>query len=167
MNDLISTLKWLETVSVRFRPKSIATFDRVLEFTQLFENLSDSERFDLMTEISGETAEKILAISAFFAELAMSTGEAKWIKGAVMLHVIEDFRKDYRDNIRFLVLIAYSAGDLKSDFGEVVKGVLHFTSARSRNYLSEFLERDQELNELDKFGIKVSVKNDQPRFVQA
>jgi len=37
MRDMNDTLTWLESVSVRFRPKSMDTFEKVLDFTQLFE----------------------------------------------------------------------------------------------------------------------------------
>lgn len=166
MEDIKEKLKWLESVSVRFRPKSMDTFKKVLDFTESFERLSESEKAGLVSYVSDEVAKKLLAFSAFFAELALATSEMRWIKGAIVLHVIEDFRKDYRENFRYLVLIAHAAKSIQADFSGVIQSVIGSASNRARDYLNDFVGRDQELNELDKFGVKVEVVNSQPRFVQ-
>lgn len=166
MEDAKKLLKWLESVSVRFRPKSADTFEKVLYFTDSFKRLSESEKSELVSSVSAEVSKKLLAFSAFFAELALATSEMRWIKGAIVLHVIEDFRKDYRENFRYLVLVAYAAKNIKADFAGVVQSVIESASNRARSYLDDFVGRDQELNELEKFGIKVELVNNQPRFVQ-
>lgn len=166
MVDINETLKWLDSVSARFRPKSKDAFGKVLDFTELFERLSESEKSNLVSNVSDETAKKFLAFSIFFAELALDTREIRWIKGAVVLLIIEDFRKDYRENFRCLVLIAYAAKINKVDFGEVIQGVINSASNKARGYLDNFVGRDQSLNKLEKFGVKVDVLNGQPRFVQ-
>ena len=166
MKDTKEMLQWLESVSVRFRPKSADTFEKVLDFTDAFERLPESEKSVLVSNMSDEVAKKLLAFSAFFAELALATGEVRWVKGAIVLHVIEDFRKDYRENFRYLVLIAHAAKNIQADFVGVIQSVLGSASNRARGYLKDFVGRDQDLNELAKFGVKVEVVNSQPRFVQ-
>lgn len=166
MVDVNEKLKWLESVSVRFRPKSEDTFEKVLDFTESFERLSESEKADLVSSVSDEVTKKLLAFSAFFAELALATGEMRWVKGAIVLHVIEDFRKDYRENFRYLVLVAHAAKSIQADFAGVVQSVIGSASNRAKDFLNDFVGRDQALNELEKFGVKVEVVNSQPRFVQ-
>lgn len=166
MEDIYDSLKWLESVSVRFRPKSMDVYEKVLDFSQKFEQLPASERAELMAKISSDLAKKLLSFSAFFAELAMASGESKWIRGAGLLHVLEDFRADYRENYRYLVLVAYSSKCIKADFVGLMHDILHVASAKAKGHINDFLSRDNDLNELEKFGIRVSILDNQPRFVQ-
>lgn len=165
MKEIWDAMNWLESVSVRFRPKSVDTLEKVLEFTLLFERLSAPDKLTLSSAISDEMAKKLLSLSGFFAEQAMATGDAKWVRGALVLHLIEDFGRNYRENYRYLVLVSYAANYIKTNFSDVMKGVLGMASVRSHGYLVDFDGRASELNELSKFGVRISMVDNQPRFV--
>jgi len=159
-------LKWLASVSVRFRPKSADTLEKVLDFTESFEQLPEHERNDLVASVSDEVAKKLFAFSAFLTELALTTSETRWVKGAIILHIVEDFRKDYRENFRFSVLAAYAANNIKANLNEIIYGAEKLASNRTKGYLNEFTRRDQDLNELNKFGVEIKIIDNQPRFIQ-
>ncbi len=165
MSNIYDRLAWLEELSVRFRPKSEEIYESVLDFTVEFENLSASERAKFVSTISDEASKKLLALSAFLAEFALSKKSVRWIKAALLVHVIEDFQKDYRENFRYLALIAHSASVLGVPIKDVLDEILPIASLRAKNGLINFFSRDDELNRLDKFGIKVSIVDGVCRFV--
>ncbi len=158
-------LKWLESVSFRFKPKSSEPFDKGLLLAKFFEGLSNTDRSSVLKRLQANTANKLLPLSAFMAEKAIDTSDSSWIRAAVILHIIEDFRKDYRENIRYLVLIAYAAKEIKVDFHQIVSSVLSLASVRTHGHMNDFLARDDELNKLESFGIKAVKVNNKSRFV--
>lgn len=167
MHDVDDALAWLETLSVRFRPKNSDTYNKALELAQMFACSSPSDRAALVARVPDQAAKKLLSLSAFLAERAMETGEVKWLDAAVLLHVIEDFRKDYRENFRYLVLVEYAARFISAELEGMIDGAVALASNRTKRCLSDFKARASELNELDKFGVKVELQGGAPRFVQA
>lgn len=166
MSNMNDALTFLEALSVRFRPKSHDTYDKVLNIAKAFEQLSPQERASFINQLSSDAAKKVLSFSAFFAEMAIATGESEWLRGAVLLHLIEDFRRDYRENYRYLALVAYSANQINARLNAIIQDLLPFSSSRSRAGLEDFMARDESLNDLEKFGVKCSTVDGQPRFVQ-
>lgn len=167
MNNVNDAIDWLKSLSVRFRPKSLEKFQEILVFTKIYMALSDIDRDKFRLALSDVATKKLLPLSAFCAELAMETNEADWLKVAVLLQVIEDFRTDYRENIRYLVLIAYSANSIKADLNKIINDVFWVASSRTEACLNDFINRDAELNMLNKFGVQVSLADGHPRFVPA
>lgn len=167
MNNVADVIDWLKSLNVRFRPKSLEKFQEISAFTQIYVNLSDAGRDKFRLAFSDAATKKLLPLSAFCAEFAMETNDADWLKVAILLQVIEDFRIDYRENIRYLVLIAYGANSIGADFNKIINEVLSIASTRTQGYLNDFINRDVELNTLDKFGIQVSLVDGRPRFVPA
>lgn len=166
MHDLDEGIGWLESLSVRFRPKSSDTYDKAFELAQMFEHSPPPDRATLVAKVSDQAAKKLLSLSAFLAERAMDTGDAKWLKAAVLLHVMEDFRKDYRENIRYLVLVDYAAKSINAQLESLIDGAIPLASDRTKRCLTDFKGRAAELNELDKFGVKVALQGGERRFVQ-
>lgn len=166
MFDVDEVLIWLEALSVRFRPKTAESCEKAFRLTEIFEHLSPSDRELLVTKVSDKLAKKLLPLSAFLAERALVNGEERWIKASILLNIIEDFRCDYRENIRHLALIAYAATFVKVNFQDILKEVLPLASDRARQYLIDFDKRPTEINRLEKFGIKVVFENSEPRFAQ-
>lgn len=167
MNNITDAIEWLKSLSVRFRPKSLEKFQEISAFTKIYVTLSDTDKDNFRLALADVATKKLLPLSAFCAELAMETSDADWLRVAVLLQVIEDFRTDYRENIRYLVLIAYSANSIGADLNKIINEVFSIASTRTEGYLNDFIKRDVELNTLDKFGIQVSLTDGRPRFVPA
>lgn len=157
--DCSEILNWLATFSFRFRPKSNEPFEKGLLLSEAFEKLSVEERNQIIEILPSGLDMKLLALSGFMAEAAINTKNVSFIKGALALHLLENFRKDYRENIRYLVLIAFAANELGINFSSVVDSLANVASTRAKGHLDDFSAREPSLNKLSSFGIKGEVVN--------
>ncbi len=97
---------------------------------------------------------KLLSLSGFLAEAAINKNDPQCVEVAVGLNVIEDFRNDYRENIRYLVLIAYAAKRIGIDMTAVISSMLGISSDRAEKGLSDFMSRSEDINNIILFGIR-------------
>jgi hypothetical protein len=155
----------IDSISLRFRPKSPEPIDNGLAVAKAFESLPQDGRALVLKDLAPSLGSKLLALSGFMAEAAINSGDAIWIRSAIVLHVIEDFGKDYRENFRYLILLAYAASKLNVNLSGIVDSVLPIASGRARNYLLDFSSRDGSLNNLASFGVKEEVVDNKSRFV--
>ena len=155
---------WLASTSLRFRPTSFEPFDKALSLTKCFEALSEPDKLRVQDALHPLIGPKLLTLSGFMAEAAINRHDRAFIRAAIVLHVIEDFRTDYRDNIRYLVLVAHAAEKLGVDFHKVTESVSEIASARARSLLSDFLLRADGSNRLASFGVKEAIVDDAFRF---
>jgi len=158
-------LEWLDAASMRFRPKTSEALDRGLSLAREFEALSLSDRLSVQEHIPASLHQKLFALSGYMAEAAINDHDAKWIGAAICLHLIEDFGKDYRENFRYLVLVAYAAKKVNVDLKKVIDSLLPFASERASSYLIDFSHRDNGVNNLSSFGVKEEVIDNKSRFV--
>lgn len=164
-NDCSDGLNSLAYVSFRFRPKSDEwTRQKGALLAGNFEKLSFDERNVITEKIASGLDKKLLALSGFMAEAAINTKNASLIKCALILHVMEGFRIDYRENIRYLVLIEFAAKRLGVNFPSVVDSVTNIASHHAKQHLVDFAARDVALNMLSSFGIKEEMNNGVFRF---
>lgn len=126
----------------------------VLLLPHAFENLSSEERSRIIDNLAPGVDMKLLALSGFIAEAAINTRNAALIKAGPILILLENFRKDYRENIRYLVLIAFAANELGINLPFVINSILHIASDQAKQHLVNFSCRDPELNKLSSFGVK-------------
>jgi hypothetical protein len=157
-------LAWLASASFRFRPKSLEPLDKGLRLAKFFEALSEHDRSTVLVRIQ-EAGRKLLTLSGFMAEEAINTNDSSWIRAAIVLHIMEGFGIDYRENVRYLVLIAHAAKKIGVDLHDVTNPLMQCASPRARSYLNEFLSREDKLNSLASFGMKESIVDGRFRFV--
>lgn len=165
--SLEQLLASLTTASTRFRPKNSELVDKSLQAAELYAEISADDRQSISSEVSTELRKKLHAISGFMAEEAMNTKDHKWIRGAVLLQLIDDFGGDYRENFRYLALVNYAAKKIDVNMIDIVGSVMPFASNRSRGFLQDFCGRDDSLNGLASFGVKEDVVDGLSRFVPA
>lgn len=161
-SDALGTL---DAVSLRFRPKTNAPVENGRVIAASFEQSSESERDRILETLSPSLVMKLLGLSGFMAETAVNSHDGSLIRSAILLHVIEDFRKDYRENYRYLVLIAHASKMLGIDLKSVVASVEDVASERTGKCLKDFVSRDDNLNRLESFGIRADTANGVFRFV--
>lgn len=157
----------LDSTSLRFRPKNDEPVANGSALANAFERMSESDRVRSLQVISPALGMKLLALSGFMAEAAINHGDASWIRPALVLHTIEDFRKDYRENFRYLVLVAYASKQLGNNLHSEVESITGVASERARKFLTDFVVRDEELNRLEAFGMSAQVVDGVFRFVSA
>lgn len=163
--SLEQLLSWLTTVSTRFHPQNSDLVDKCLRAADLYTEMSADERHTVSGEVSQELRSKLLAASGFMAEKAINTADPKWIRGSVLLHLIDDFGGDYRENFRYLVLANYASRKIGVSMIDIVRSVLPVASNRSCKYLKDFCERDESLNKLAVFFVREDIVDGISRFV--
>jgi hypothetical protein len=155
----------LDSASLRFRPKTDEPVENGRVIAESFERSSESERERLLDAVSPSLAMKLLGLSGFMAEAAINSLDKSLIRSSILLHVVEGFRKDYRENYRYLVLIAYASNQLGVDVKHEIESILHVASSCAAKCLKDFMSRDDDLNSLGSFGIKADVSGGVFRFV--
>lgn len=160
-------LAWLAGVSLRFRPKTGDTVARGARLASAFEQLTPEERLRLVPMVTLEIGQKLMGLSGFMAEAAINQRDPSLIRAGLMLHVLEDFRKDYRENYRYLILIDHAARDLGVDFKDMIETAMPLASVNARVRLSGFAARDAQTNQLSSFGLKGEVVDGAFRFSPA
>ncbi|WP_250465080.1 hypothetical protein [Microbulbifer litoralis] len=116
---------------------------------------------DLIQDKMGLT---LISFSGEFSAKAIDTRDDAWVVKAVMLHVIEGFRFDYRENIRRLVFISYAADRISSEIESILKNLSKFIDGSVEEKLLEFFRRPKELNSLKIYGMKEVSINGKVRF---
>jgi hypothetical protein len=155
----------LTSSSTRFRPKNSELVDNGLMVAELYTETAADHRQIVANEISLDLRKKMLTISGFMAEEALNTKDPKWIRGAILLHVIDDFSGDYRENFRYLALVNYAAEKIGVKITDVVGSIMVFASNRTFKCLEDFFHRDESLNHLSSFGIIEKVVDGVSTFV--
>jgi hypothetical protein len=158
-------LDMLVSTSFRFRPKTFEVFEKGKLLAETFIALDNEERRSAIIYQKPDVGAKLRSLSGYMAETAIETKDISWIKSAIVLNVIDDFEKDYRENYRYLVLAAYAAKEINVDFSLICSSIITFTSDRASSYLNGFIKRDDSLNKLAAVGIKVVEVDGKVRFV--
>jgi hypothetical protein len=165
--SLEQMLASLAVASTRFRPKNSALVDESFQAAELYAQTPAGDRQEIASKVLPELRKKLHAISGFMAEEAMNTMDRKWIRGAILLQLIDDFSGDYRENFRYLALVNYAAKKIGVSMIDVVDSVMPLASSRSGGFLQDFCRRDDRLNGLASFGVKEDVVDGISRFVPA
>ena len=165
MNKCRELLDELNKTSLRFRPKTPDILDKGRQLALEFESLLPDERDLIKGELDSSVSSKLLSLSGYLAEMAINTKEPSWINAAITLQLIEDFRSDYRNNFRYLILIAYAANKIGANFSSIVDPILALASTRTGNYLRDFVGRDDSLNTPSSVGLRATEVEGKIRFI--
>lgn len=165
LNACTNALVTLTSTSLRFGPKSNSAIENGKLLADAFSRLSTNDREKVLGLVKPDLGMKLIALSGFMAEAAINRNDVFLIEAAVVLHVIDGFREDCRENIRYLVLVAFAAKRLGVDLSNVAAPALLLASNRAKQALSEFLLRDDELNNLSSFAMSTDVVDGVFRFV--
>ncbi|EOQ98293.1 hypothetical protein LEP1GSC195_1472 [Leptospira wolbachii serovar Codice str. CDC] len=79
---------------------------------------------------------------------------------------MEDFSNDFRENIRFLILINHSSILLGNKLEKFIINEIDNCSDRAKIYFKKFLERDESLNNIDKFEIQLKEIDNFPIYTK-
>ena len=165
INKCTELLDELKKTSLRFGPKTSDIVEKARQLALEFKALPPSERDFIKEELDSSVSHKLLSLSSYLAEFAINTKQSSWINTAITLHIIEDFRSDYRNNFRYLVLVAYAANKLGTNFSSIVDDILALASTRTKNYLHDFVGRDDSLNSLSSMGVKAAKVEGKVTFI--
>lgn len=130
-----------------------------------FIDLNTSGRQQVLAGLPDNRCWLFLDLSCAAAEMAINTNDTSWIRVAILAHIIEDFRIDYRENIRRLVLIDYTCRAMNIKLKDVADAVNDAASERAGKGLSDFFSRPPAINNPALFGIKVENRDGKIKFM--
>ena len=160
-----SLLQTLAGVSLRFRSENSEAEDLGLAIADEFAALPRADRAIVTGSLDPATGQKLVSLSGRLAERAMNTRDPAWLKAALTLHVIEDFRNDYRENIRHLVLVSHAAIRIDADLATMIAELEPIGSTEAAGRLLDFARRDRSSTMLTAYDIEEEVANGKSRFV--
>ena len=158
----------LDSTSLRHRPRADVQITIGSVLAENFQAMSASDRDAVWQGLAGSsTAKKLLSLSGYLAEVAIDNRNPELIRVGLILHAIENFQQDDRENIRYLALIAYAARKLGVTLGPVIASLSGLASERAGTRLKGFADREFEPNLLMSMGIKADDTQGAFRFVPA
>lgn len=158
-------LKSVAATNFQFHPKDSKLFDLGSDVADAFMRLSSSDQRAIVTALGSHCAKNLLALSGLLAEHAINMADQKWLSVAIILQIIEDFRNDYRENFRFLVLISHAASRIGASLNRIISDLLPIASAQAANDLRGFIQRDESLNRLEAYNIREEIIDGKSKFV--
>ncbi|MCW7500609.1 hypothetical protein ND861_09495 [Leptospira sp. 2 VSF19] len=154
-----------ESMDTRKRPDSSEVYQIFVDFASLIVSLKEDDLEQIKKQVNLNLAKKLLSISGYLSEYSMFTNSKQCLHAALICHCIEDTFIDYRENIRYLVLIEFAAKKINVDFFNLVKSILPYCSVRTKENLENYINRDGSLNELKNFQIKFKMVEGYPTFL--
>ena len=156
----------LEQTSMRRRP---ATADQIAigsTLSESFEAMTVAERTSARELASkSNMGKKLLSLSGYIAEVAINLSRPDLLRVGLVLQAIEGLESDYRENTRYLILIAFAACNLGVALRPIVGSVLGLAPEHGRARLEEFASREFRPEELKAFGLKIDGAPGGFRFV--
>ena len=163
----IGILSLIEKTNLRLQSKAVVLLERLSELAQAYEQLSSDGRREVFGVISKGVGMKLIALGSLSAERAIDTDNIAWIRYGILLHVMEGFRDDYRENFRHLIFLYHASQRLREDFQFICHNTYHLANEETCHRLDEFCSRDPSLNQLKAFGMKAVKVDNRTRFVSA
>lgn len=115
-------------------------------------------RNELVATIKDEERLLLLSISGRLAEEAYNHKSKDYIEAALILHLIENFKWDIRENIIYLTIIWHVAKELGMDPRQLFTKAVMISSEEAGKALTNYLDRPD--NTLDAMGLQAIVNSD-------
>ena len=141
------------------------TVENIRDLTESFRQQDEQGRLLVQDCISGKTGLVLIDYSIDAAEEAINTKDKNWLTVAILIHIIEDFRYDYRENILRLYLIEYAAWKLDADMLVILNTLKNITSPASYSRLESFFKDKLGERALKFSGLKVIIEEGKTKFV--
>lgn len=158
----------VDALSWRRSPPAGEQIELAATLAESFEQMSRSDIYQEQLNIAAsQVGKKILSLSGYLAETAINKNDTEIIMLALMMHVAEGFRVDYRESIRYLILIDHAARRLGIKLKPLILSVIALASPQAKKRLKEFSHRTDDLNSLASMGVKEDGPPGEIRFVPA
>ena len=136
----------------------------IVELADYFLTADESAREKIICHVKGKTGLLLIGYTGELASLSIDSRDEVWLIRALVMHIIDGFKYDERENLRRLALISYSADKIKVDFPSLVTSLFALMPKDVRDKFTKFLERPKELNSLKCFGMQEVIVNGKTRF---
>lgn len=124
-------------------------FPYVETVTNWYLSAPDVERASVLGSLGSEQGAILLGVSIQLCTAAARTRDVRFLEMALMCHVLEDFKRDERENVRLLALVQHVAERLGIVPAELFKGAMTIAGVRGRSCLQAFVDRPDEMKTLE------------------
>jgi len=83
----------------------------------------------------------------------------------MVMHILDNFEFDSRDNLRYLVLVAFASKHLGFDYRACIDRLIGLAAERGEKQLMEFSARPDTVNTLENFHVRLDIVDGRARFV--
>lgn len=150
--EVKNLLESIQQISLRYRvtEETLKAFNLL---GKMYVSLNPDERSEVQKNLNDSQGKKIIGFSVIAAEKAINEKNSDWIKSAITLHIIENFRFDYRENIRLITLLNHAAARIGISIENIFDGLSYLASPLALDYFRKYLSDNQPLNRILSFGI--------------
>jgi hypothetical protein len=155
----------LETFQTRVRPKSPDFVNAAFSLARDFTKIDASDRSVVLASVTDQLRKKLWAASLYMTEMAIDRDDSTWLEAALVMHVLDNFEFDSRDNIRYLVLVAFASKQLGFDYRACIDRIIGLAAGHGAKQLMEFSARPDAVNTLENFHVRLDVIDGRSQFV--
>jgi len=112
-------------------------------------SVSQTERAAFREGVEVAQGAILRGISLQLCAAAARSGEEKYLRDSLMCHVLEDFKRDERENARLLAAVQHVAEQIGVDPERLFKEAMAVSGGRARSCFQEFLDRPNEMKTLE------------------
>lgn len=106
--------------SLRFRPKTKVPIQLLRTAMERAEGLPAAEFEALRESITQGLSFKLMYLGTLAAEEAVNARDASWLRITLLVHVLENFKFDFRENFLRLYAAEYAAWRLSANIADIV-----------------------------------------------
>lgn len=154
--DVVEKLRTIINKYSRNRSKiSAVILQSLKEVIQNYKLTSDDRRDKIRKELTQNERRSLLMISDYCASIAINNKDEEMLQTAVILHSIEDFEWDPRENIIRFSILWHISEELKNDSVQLFHNAASISSPKGSEYFNEFLNRSKKMKSLKAMGLSV------------
>lgn len=120
-DDCIRSLDEIGGMSLRFRPKTKAPIQTLRVAMDMAAALPPEQFAALRATITQALSFKLMYLGALAAEEAINSRDPDWIRVSLLVHVLESFKFDYRENFLWLYATEYAAWRIGVDVRDTLR----------------------------------------------
>lgn len=137
----------------------------LVELIDEFEKLPNQNKESIRMGLSNTDCRNIIMLSDYLANSSINNKSYIFLKVSLILISIEDFKWDPRENLIRLSIIWFVAEKLKSDPKLLFTNAATISSAKTAEYINDFIIRPKNLKSLNAFGLIVKREGENYGFV--
>lgn len=119
-------------ISLRFRPKTKVPIQLLRTAMERAEGLPTAEFEALRESITQGLSFRLMYLGTLAAEEAVNARDASWLRITLLVHVLENFKFDFRENFLRLYAAEYAAWRMGVNIADVVSTLDPPMTARAR-----------------------------------
>lgn len=167
LNDCIGIFGEIEATSFRFRPKTKAPIRSLRTAMEIAAGLAPAEIAALRDRITPSLSLKLMYLGTLAAEEAVNAQDAGWLRVSLLVHVVENFKFDFRENFLRLFATEYAAWRMGVDIARMASELAPLTTVQARKLFGEVFNEPHGAAALQLANLSITEVEGEMRFAPA